>query len=193
MEQRRNVLSNYLRTRIRIANTSSNSFEDLRQHGNTSGWNLRTIRKHWRNMLNLIGIQRQSTIEEMGSIIRITQWVYLIDIIKECFNWSNRQCRTLEVFVTSDLANEVFSKLVYLNEYLRDFGLEPQLSITAAVGVLKKLNVNIFDFVKHRGQAKRFPTLKDLRIYSIRNKKVFPLVEAKSSGLSCFLKPLVHR
>ncbi|KAK3111582.1 hypothetical protein LTR53_013023 [Teratosphaeriaceae sp. CCFEE 6253] len=70
-------------------------------------------------------------------------------------------------------------------------GVEPGLSITACRKAIKKININIVDFVAAQNGGpdfKRFGTPMELRRYIMQSKKVLPLAKAKKSPvLKCML------
>jgi hypothetical protein len=83
-------------------------------------------------------------------------------------------------------ADTKLNDLETLNTYLERLGEPPESSKTQAIKKLKKLNINIYDFVEDH--PKKFESVKELRRYSLNTNRVFPKNEAKSSALKSFLK-----
>jgi hypothetical protein len=86
-------------------------------------------------------------------------------------------------------ANLAFNKLDTLNAWLVKLKKEsPQKSCTAAIKILKKIHVNIFDLVEERYIVHK--SVEALARYTIENNLFFPRRNAKSEGLRCFLREL---
>lgn len=80
---------------------------------------------------------------------------------------------------------EVFKDIDSINRHFQLVGLNPVESIDEAVEILKGLWINICDFLD--GELILFQNERELRKYTIKNKKFFPKNVAKQNNLQHFL------
>ncbi len=98
-----------------------------------------------------------------------------------------RHLQSLRIQRLASLAEEVLDDLAQMNRMLQKLGKPTELSKTQARAAMRKIHINIFDLIEGRLQI--FPTVWKLRAYSIKNKLIFPLSEAKAEGnLKAFLR-----
>jgi hypothetical protein len=87
-------------------------------------------------------------------------------------------------------AEEALQDLDKLNTWLFRLGRQAEETAAKARASLKRVNVNIYDLVNDRLEPV-FATVAELRNYTKKNNKIFPLQSAKADGLlRLFLRPL---
>ena len=86
-------------------------------------------------------------------------------------------------------AEEALDDLATLNRWLSKLGLGEEDSKTKARAALQKVHINIYDLVNERCEPV-FSTVKELAVYSKKNKKIFSKERAKQDGA---LKPFLRR
>lgn len=87
-------------------------------------------------------------------------------------------------------AEEALQDLEKLNTWLVRLGRQAEETAAKARASLKRVNVNIYDLVNDRLEPV-FATVAELRNYTKKNNKIFPLQSAKADGLlRLFLRPL---
>lgn len=87
-------------------------------------------------------------------------------------------------------AEEALQDLDTLNTWLLRLGRDSEDTPAKARAVLKRVNLNIYDLVNGRLEPV-FATVAQLRDYTKKNSKIFPLQSAKADGLlRLFLRPL---
>jgi hypothetical protein len=77
-----------------------------------------------------------------------------------------------------------------MNSWLVRLGMDPTVSKTQARAALRKVHINLFDLIEERMKPV-FGSVRELRAYTLREKKVFPKAAAKEGGvLKVFLRKL---
>ena len=90
----------------------------------------------------------------------------------------------------AEKAERALQDLDKLNTWLVRLGRQAEETAAKARASLKRVNVNIYDLVNDRLEPV-FATVAELRNYTKKNNKIFPLQSAKADGLlRLFLRPL---